>query len=105
MVGLVGNWVLHGYADKVYEGYAAYASALYANFIGGPMHKVLDHATSTTPTPEGDLLVMGGTVEQGEGLYRISTEPRASPSPSSSRAPASRPSSPSSALPYPPLPT
>ncbi|GCD37763.1 hypothetical protein OEIGOIKO_05569 [Streptomyces chrestomyceticus JCM 4735] len=79
MVGLVGNWVLHGYADKVYEGYAAYASALYANFIGGPMHKVLDHATSTTPTPEGDLLVMGGTVEQGEGLYRISTEAKGEP--------------------------
>ncbi|MEU7199508.1 VCBS repeat-containing protein [Streptomyces sp. NPDC045470] len=75
MVGLVGNWVLHGNTDKVSEGHSAWSSAFRANFVGGSFameRKVLDHATSSTPTPEGDLLVMGGSVDQGEGLYRVS---------------------------------
>ncbi|MEV5592384.1 VCBS repeat-containing protein [Streptomyces sp. NPDC052496] len=73
MVGLVGNWVLYGNSDKVSEGHSAWSSALIGSFIGGGMErKVLDHASSTTPTPEGGLLVMGGTVDQGEGVYQLS---------------------------------
>ncbi|WP_426404057.1 FG-GAP repeat domain-containing protein [Streptomyces sp. R-07] len=32
---------------------------------------LLDHALSALPAPDGTLLVQGGTVEHGEGMYRI----------------------------------
>ncbi|MFJ5953572.1 FG-GAP repeat domain-containing protein [Streptomyces noursei] len=73
MVGLVGNWVLYGTKRTVHEGWAGFPQGLYAMPADGYVaHPVMDHATSVTPTPDGDLLVMGGTTEHGEGLYRIS---------------------------------
>ncbi|MFI8104171.1 FG-GAP repeat domain-containing protein [Streptomyces sp. NPDC086023] len=38
---------------------------------GGAGHKVLDHATSLIPAPDGSVLALGGTLAQGEGVYRI----------------------------------
>ncbi|GCD45938.1 FG-GAP repeat domain-containing protein [Streptomyces paromomycinus] len=76
MVGLVGDWVVYGNDQTASSGHDAWQSALRATSIGSsiaPDRKVLDHATSMAPTPEGDLLVMGGSVDQGEGLYRVST--------------------------------
>ncbi|MFH9722963.1 FG-GAP repeat domain-containing protein [Streptomyces sp. NPDC017254] len=32
---------------------------------------LLDHMTTAVPAPDGTLLAFGGTVEKGEGLYRI----------------------------------
>ncbi|MGW0703074.1 hypothetical protein ACWD0A_27945 [Streptomyces sp. NPDC002867] len=39
---------------------------------GGEPRKLLEHVTSLTPTPDGGLLAMGGTLEHDEGVYRIS---------------------------------
>ncbi|OKI04772.1 hypothetical protein A6A06_08570 [Streptomyces sp. CB02923] len=73
MVGLVGNWVLYGNEETAYSGSDEWRSAFRAVTIGGSIErKVLDHASSVAPTPEGDLLAMGGSVDQGEGLYRVS---------------------------------
>ncbi|MFH9955887.1 FG-GAP-like repeat-containing protein [Streptomyces roseolus] len=36
--------------------------------------KLLDHVVSSTYGPDGDLFVLGGTVEHGEGLYRIAPD-------------------------------
>ncbi|MFF2809452.1 FG-GAP repeat domain-containing protein [Streptomyces sp. NPDC058000] len=73
MVGLVGDWALYGNPWQNNEGYDSGEAAFRAVPIGGgSVRKVLDHASSLTPTPDGDLLVRGGTVADGEGLYRIS---------------------------------
>ncbi|MEN2422847.1 VCBS repeat-containing protein [Streptomyces rimosus] len=74
-VGLVGDWAVFGEKQKADEGdYRGDISvrATPIEGIGGDGPKVLDHMSSLTPTPDGALLVMGGDVEQGEGLYRIS---------------------------------
>ncbi|MFB7633150.1 FG-GAP repeat domain-containing protein [Streptomyces sp. NPDC056149] len=72
-VGLVGDWALYGNAWRANEGHGSGDPAFRAVPIGGGKgRKVLDHASSLTPTPDGDLLVMGGTTENGEGLYRVS---------------------------------
>ncbi|MFK0296207.1 FG-GAP repeat domain-containing protein [Streptomyces sp. NPDC090442] len=73
MVGLVGDWVLYGGRSRLNEGWSSFSLGLYAmpvdGYVGRP---VMDHASSVTPTPDGGLLAMGGTVEHGEGLYQIS---------------------------------
>lgn len=74
-LGLTGDWVLYGNRQKLTEGDAPDGAALKAAPIGGgTARKVMDHVTSTTPAPDGTLLVMGGTVAQGEGLYRVSAK-------------------------------
>ncbi|MEU6959124.1 FG-GAP repeat domain-containing protein [Streptomyces chrestomyceticus] len=74
-LGLTGDWVLYGNRQKLTEGDAPDGAALKAVPIGGgTARKVMDHVTSTTPAPDGTLLVMGGTVAQGEGLYRVSAK-------------------------------
>ncbi|MDX2290925.1 MULTISPECIES: FG-GAP-like repeat-containing protein [Streptomyces] len=42
---------------------------------GGAEVPLLDHAGSVTPSPDGSLLVLGGTLAHGEGLYRIAPDP------------------------------
>ncbi|WP_457540150.1 FG-GAP-like repeat-containing protein [Streptomyces filamentosus] len=42
---------------------------------GGADLPLLDHAGSVTPSPDGSLLVLGGTLARGEGLYRIAPDP------------------------------
>ncbi|MER8231246.1 VCBS repeat-containing protein [Streptomyces sp. NPDC094049] len=40
--------------------------------LGDPrMRSLLDHVDSTAPAPDGSLLVRGGSVREGEGVYRI----------------------------------
>ncbi|MFF0556256.1 FG-GAP repeat domain-containing protein [Streptomyces sp. NPDC004266] len=39
--------------------------------VNGTKSKLLDTATSAVRTPDGSLLVHGGTVAQGEGVYRL----------------------------------
>ncbi|MEV5592386.1 VCBS repeat-containing protein [Streptomyces sp. NPDC052496] len=74
-MGLVGTWVLYGNRGKITEGTSPDEIAFQAAPIGGGSpRKVMDHATSATPTPDGGLLVMGGTVAHGEGLYRVSAK-------------------------------
>ncbi|OKI04766.1 hypothetical protein A6A06_08530 [Streptomyces sp. CB02923] len=74
-MGLVGDWALYGNRRKLTHGSDPEDMAFRAVPInGGTARKVMDHATSTTPAPDGSLLVMGGTVAHGEGLYRISAK-------------------------------
>ncbi|MEU2244887.1 VCBS repeat-containing protein [Streptomyces sp. NPDC018338] len=76
-VGLVGPWVTYalrvGYEDDRRSRY----NPLTAVDSRNPGSKVtlLDHATSTVSAADGTLLVRGGTVAQGEGVYRIAVNP------------------------------
>ncbi|WP_225845928.1 VCBS repeat-containing protein [Streptomyces sp. HPF1205] len=73
LVGLVGDWALYGTRNPLTWGSAdADLSFRAVPVKGGPSRKILDHATSLAPAPDGSLLVMGGTVAHGEGVYRIS---------------------------------
>ncbi|MFI0259416.1 FG-GAP repeat domain-containing protein [Streptomyces sp. NPDC017056] len=72
-VGLVGDWAVYGPRRKASEGsYGTSMSVRAMPVGGGEERKVIDHFSSLTPTPDGAVLAMGGTVEHGEGLYRIS---------------------------------
>ncbi|WP_051804775.1 FG-GAP-like repeat-containing protein [Streptomyces griseus] len=42
---------------------------------GGTDVPLLDHAGSVAYSPDGSLLVLGGTLARGEGLYRIAPDP------------------------------
>ncbi|MGA5197310.1 FG-GAP repeat domain-containing protein [Streptomyces exfoliatus] len=71
-VELAGDWLLYGQAG----GYDAYQhkplDALTAQSLTtGETVKLLDHFTSSAPGPDGTQLVRGGTVDEGEGVYRI----------------------------------
>ncbi|MEV4425082.1 FG-GAP-like repeat-containing protein [Streptomyces sp. NPDC053792] len=71
-IELTGDWLLYGQAG----GYQAIQpKPLYAltaqSLTTGETVKLLDHLTSSAPGPDGTQLVRGGTVAEGEGLYRI----------------------------------
>ncbi|MFD3996300.1 FG-GAP repeat domain-containing protein [Streptomyces sp. NPDC058583] len=73
-VNLVGNWVT---TAELNGRTATVASALFpltARPLADPTRapvKLLDHVSSTATAPNGDLYARGGTVAQGEGIYRI----------------------------------
>ncbi|MEV7419127.1 VCBS repeat-containing protein [Streptomyces sp. NPDC089919] len=70
-IGLVGGWVVYGEAGGITNGDE---NPLYALTAYDPATKkkvkLLDHLTSLAPAPDG-LYVRGGTVDLGEGLYRL----------------------------------
>ncbi|WP_351231146.1 VCBS repeat-containing protein [Streptomyces sp. NPDC002133] len=70
-VGLVGGWVVYGEAGGLSSGDT---NPLYVLTAYDPATKtkvkLLDHLTSSAAAPDG-LYVRGGTVAQGEGLYKI----------------------------------
>lgn len=70
-VGLVGDWVVYGEADGIS---AAAPNPLHAvtayHPATGASVKLLDHLTSSAAAPDG-LYVRGGTVADGEGLFKI----------------------------------
>ncbi|WP_267241623.1 FG-GAP repeat domain-containing protein [Streptomyces sp. PR69] len=71
-VGLVGDWVTYGTRKGLTEIDANPLHALTARSLtDGTARKVLDHAISAAAAPDGAQIVRGGTVAQGEGLYRI----------------------------------
>ncbi|MFJ9618291.1 FG-GAP repeat domain-containing protein [Streptomyces noursei] len=75
LVGLVGDWALYGNSWQLNEGTTSTGADGRIRAVpigGGTPRTLLEHASSAAPTPDGDLLVMGGTVENGEGLYRVS---------------------------------
>lgn len=73
-VGLVGDWVTYANSTPLSQGDASnQLIPLTAMPVdGGPTRRLMDHVTSLTPTPDGALLAMGGTLDKGEGVYRIS---------------------------------
>ncbi|MFB7373717.1 FG-GAP repeat domain-containing protein [Streptomyces sp. NPDC056222] len=70
-LGLVGGWVVYGEAGGLSNGDTNPLYALTAyNAATGAKVKLLDHLTSSSAAPDG-LYVRGGTIAQGEGLYKI----------------------------------
>ncbi|MFE5481837.1 FG-GAP repeat domain-containing protein [Streptomyces sp. NPDC056527] len=72
-IGLVGGWVVYGEAGGISNGDVnpLYALTAYDPATGAKV-KLLDHLTSSAAAPDG-LYVRGGSVAQGEGLYKITT--------------------------------
>ncbi|MFJ9913422.1 FG-GAP repeat domain-containing protein [Actinacidiphila glaucinigra] len=75
-VDLLGDWVLYAQSGG---GTAAEADPLYAltarSLKTGATVKLLDHTLfGGMAAPDGSLVAQGGTVAQGEGLYRISLD-------------------------------
>ncbi|MFE5948096.1 FG-GAP repeat domain-containing protein [Streptomyces sp. NPDC056480] len=67
---------LSGLNERLLGDWVAYSQGEWKPFVarplaGGEPVKLLDHALNTTVSPDGSLLVRGGTLEKGEGLYRI----------------------------------
>ncbi|MFE0649270.1 FG-GAP repeat domain-containing protein [Streptomyces sp. NPDC059534] len=69
---VVGDWATY---SRPFGGTADSPSALYpltaVPLAGGRTVKLLDHVATTATAPDGSLLVRGGTIEHGEGIYRI----------------------------------
>ncbi|KQX59282.1 MULTISPECIES: VCBS repeat-containing protein [unclassified Streptomyces] len=73
VAGFVGDWVVYGRPGGATAAGVDPVHALTArNVLTGETVKLLDHLTSTATGPDGTLLVRGGTLSEGEGLYRIS---------------------------------
>ncbi|MFF9016212.1 FG-GAP repeat domain-containing protein [Streptomyces sp. NPDC014870] len=72
-VGLVGDWVTYGARGALANGSPRPTNALTARNLtdGKTTVKLLDHLTSAATAPDGTQAVRGGTVAQGEGVYRI----------------------------------
>ncbi|CAG7649674.1 hypothetical protein [Actinacidiphila bryophytorum] len=73
LVGMVGDWALFGPKTTLDGGSTSDDFSFRAVPVaGGTSRKILDHATSLAASPDGALLVMGGTLAHGEGVYRVS---------------------------------
>ncbi|MFF9014803.1 FG-GAP repeat domain-containing protein [Streptomyces sp. NPDC014870] len=72
-VGLVGDWVTYGTRSGLTDPQVNPLHALTARSLkdGITTRKLLDHTLTAAAAPDGARIVRGGTVEQGEGLYRI----------------------------------
>ncbi|MDQ0840322.1 VCBS repeat-containing protein [Streptomyces sp. V1I6] len=80
VLGLTGNWLTYANATGVRLGNPDYQLALTAVPVdGGPSRKLLEHVTALVPSPDGSLLAMGGTLPEGEGLYRIASDTDGAP--------------------------
>ncbi|WP_406061066.1 VCBS repeat-containing protein [Streptomyces sp. NBC_01077] len=73
LLGLVGGWVAYGTGTQTGGGEAGDAMLpLRARSLTGDRTvKLLDRASSVVSASDDALLVRGGTVEKGEGVYRI----------------------------------
>ncbi|WP_086824064.1 FG-GAP-like repeat-containing protein, partial [Streptomyces sp. NRRL B-24572] len=76
-IGLVGSWVTYGLTEGGTTQHPTPYDALTAVDSHNPDSKIklLDHATSSVSAPDGSLLVRGGSVAHGEGVYRIAPDP------------------------------
>ncbi|MFC8172348.1 FG-GAP repeat domain-containing protein [Streptomyces sp. NPDC057325] len=71
-IGVLGDWVTYAAPGGAAATEASERFALSAvSLVDKSKVTLLDHASSTVPTADGALLVRGGTVAQGEGIYRI----------------------------------
>ncbi|MET9516854.1 VCBS repeat-containing protein [Streptomyces sp. NPDC002994] len=71
-IGVLGDWVTYAAPGGAAATEASPRFALSAvNLVDKSTVKLLDHASSTVPTADGALLVRGGTVAHGEGVYRV----------------------------------
>ncbi|MFH8838724.1 FG-GAP repeat domain-containing protein [Streptomyces sp. NPDC017868] len=73
LTGLVGDWLVYGQPTALTDGWKAPLGPLRAvsrTTVGEPV-ELLAYATSVKPAADGTLLARGGTLDKGEGLYRI----------------------------------
>ncbi|MCT4353225.1 VCBS repeat-containing protein [Streptomyces sp. Je 1-79] len=73
-LGLVGDWVTYGTRSGLTDDVEPEPlAALTARSLkdGTTTRKLLDHTLTAAVAPDGAQTVRGGTVEQGEGVYRI----------------------------------
>ncbi|MFF8375171.1 FG-GAP repeat domain-containing protein [Streptomyces sp. NPDC015661] len=73
LTGLAGDWLVYGQPTALTDGWNAPLRPLRAvsrTTVGEPV-ELLAYATSVQPAADGTLLARGGTIEHGEGLYRI----------------------------------
>ncbi|MFJ3103068.1 FG-GAP repeat domain-containing protein [Streptomyces sp. NPDC086835] len=74
-VGLLGSWAMYGTPATLAGDGTGDTRPLIPfttkSLTSGESFKLLDYVNTVKPGPDGTLLVRGGTVEQGEGLYRI----------------------------------
>ncbi|MEU6943718.1 VCBS repeat-containing protein [Streptomyces sp. NPDC046316] len=75
-VGLLGSWQMYG-TPGLLEGDGTGDSRPLVPFTAksltsGETVKLVDYVTKVEPGPDNTLFVRGGTVEHGDGLYRIS---------------------------------
>ncbi|MGW2016774.1 FG-GAP repeat domain-containing protein [Streptomyces sp. NPDC001927] len=71
-VELIGDWVTYGARSGLTDIEQNPLHALTArNIKDGTTVNLLTHAISADTAPDGTLVVRGGTVAQGEGLFRI----------------------------------
>ncbi|MFJ4872612.1 FG-GAP repeat domain-containing protein [Streptomyces sp. NPDC088757] len=71
-IGVLGDWATYaapggGAATEASERFALRA----VHLVDKSVVTLLDHASSTVPAADGTLLVRGGTVARGEGIYRV----------------------------------
>ncbi|GGT87625.1 FG-GAP repeat domain-containing protein [Streptomyces lateritius] len=71
-IGALGDWITYASPGATTAAQPDQLHALTAlNVTNGAKVKLLDHAMSSVPAPDGSLLVRGGTVAGGEGVYRV----------------------------------
>ncbi|MGW8365433.1 FG-GAP repeat domain-containing protein [Streptomyces wedmorensis] len=82
-LGLVKNWLVYGVPSKLTEpGKFPDTQLMALNLAAGELEPgdpvviddpvlLTDYASSTAAAADGTLLVRGGTVDKGEGLYRV----------------------------------
>ncbi|MGW2016800.1 FG-GAP repeat domain-containing protein [Streptomyces sp. NPDC001927] len=74
-VGLIGDWVVYAVRNGATATTPDPLHPLTARSLKtGDTVKLLEHMTSAALAPDGSMLVRGGTLEQGEGLYRVSLD-------------------------------
>ncbi|MER5204980.1 VCBS repeat-containing protein [Streptomyces sp. NPDC002825] len=74
LTGLVGDWLVYGEPTALTDGWKAPLGPLRAvsrTAAGDQPVELLAYATSVRPAADGTLLARGGTLDKGEGLYRI----------------------------------
>ncbi|MFE5945608.1 FG-GAP repeat domain-containing protein [Streptomyces sp. NPDC056480] len=69
VVRALGDWVLFADARTFYE--PSPVQSLRGRTVAGEEVRLLDTVTKAVDEPDGSLLVQGGTLADGQGLYRI----------------------------------
>ncbi|KQX59280.1 MULTISPECIES: VCBS repeat-containing protein [unclassified Streptomyces] len=74
-IGVVGSWLTSANpgGDTATAPSASYALTAF-NTVDGSRVTLLDHASASLPAPDGSLFVRGGTVDRGEGIYRVAAD-------------------------------
>ncbi|MFG2645910.1 FG-GAP repeat domain-containing protein [Streptomyces sp. NPDC048370] len=71
-IAVIGGWITYGTRSGLSAWEPNSLNALTARSLqDGTTRKLLDHTISGAAAPDGAQIVRGGTVDQGEGLYRI----------------------------------